>query len=294
MKSRDGTAIFGNEEKRMKALDLKPGIVAAKLFAFLKRDFIEESSYRFNFLASFAGIFISSATMFFISRLITKGEHPSLTPYGGDYFAFVIIGIAFSGILEIFHQGLPDVIRNAQVTGTLESLLVTQTGVVTILVGSSLYTFLVSFIRTVFHLILAIAVFGMILGTVNWPGAVLVFFLTAVCFLSIGILSASFILVYKLGNPFHWVFGSVSGLLGGVFFPIAILPDWLRWISHILPVTHSLQGLRLSLLSSVPFSQIWPSVLALIGFSVVLLPLSLIAFRISLKKAKKDGSLTHY
>ena len=266
--------------------------ILRKYLAFLKRDFLEESSYKFYFLSSLAGILLSSATFFFISRLIPSTSY--LEPYGGDYFSFVIVGIAFSGMLGLFQEGLPNIIRNAQVTGTLEALLVTQTGVFTILVGSSLFSFLMSFFRTGFHLVLAVTVFGMKLGHINWPAALCVFILTAVCFLSIGILSASFILVYKLGNPFSWIFGGVSSLFGGVFFPVAVLPGWLRWLSYCLPITHSLRGLRLSLLSSAAFSEVLPTILILLAFSGVLLPLSIVTFRLALLKAKKDGTLTHY
>lgn len=265
-----------------------------KLFAFLKRDFLEAASYKFAFVYSLVGIFFSSATFFFISKIISGQNVSSLRPYGGDYFSFVIIGIAFSGILGVLQEGLPAVIRSAQVAGTLEALLVTQTRIQTILLGSSLYSFFFTTLRSGLHLLLAIAVFGMKLGDVNWAGGILVFFLTAVCYLSVGILSASFILVYKAGNPFNWIFGSVSGLLGGVFFPIAVLPSWVRWISYALPVTHSLEGMRLSLLSSASLSQVAPHILILAAFGAVLLPVSLVCFRFAIKKAKKDGSLIQY
>jgi ABC-2 type transport system permease protein len=129
---------------------------------------------------------------------------------------------------------------------------------------------------------------------VNIPGLVCVFLLTAACFISLGILSASFILVYKMGNPISWIFGSVSGLLGGVLFPVSVLPPWVRWLSYLLPVTHSLEGVRRSLLASVHFSQILPSIGALAAFSGALMPLSLIVFRLALRKAKKDGTLTQF
>jgi ABC-2 type transport system permease protein len=265
-----------------------------KLLAFLKRDFLEESSYKLYFISSLTGIVVSSATFFFISKLIPGSGSSILAPYGGDYFSFVIIGIAFSNILVIFQHGLPEVIRSAQITGTLEALLVTKTSVLTILVGSSLYSLLMSFLRTVFHLLLALLVFGMKLGHVNWPGVISVFCLTTVCFVSVGILSASFILVYKKGNPFGFFFGSAAGFFGGVFFPIAVFPDWLRWISHLLPITYSLRGLRLSFLASVEFSEVLPSIAALAVFSLILFPLSLFVFQFSLKKAKRDGSLIQY
>ena len=265
-----------------------------KLFAFFKRDFLEAASYKFTFVSSIFNVFFSSATFFFISKLISGGKASSLAPYGGDYFSFVIVGIAFSGFLQIFQQGFPGYIQNAQITGTLEVLLVSRTNIPTILLGSSIYNFLFYLSTSIFQIGAAIFVFGMKLGKINWIGFFAVFILSAVCYLSIGILSTSFLLVFKKGDPFGWIFGSLSGLFGGVFFPFAVIPSWIRWISHCLPITHTLNGLRYSLLSSASFSQILPSILALLGFSAVLLPLSLFVFRLSLSKAKKDGTLTHY
>jgi len=265
-----------------------------KLSAFVKRDLLNASSYKFAFVSTFLGIFFSSATFFFISKLISPDQSQALAPYGGDYFSFVIVGVALSGLLGLLQEGLPGIIRSAQMTGVLEALLVTQTSIPTILLGSSLYSLVLTSLRTVLHLALAIALFGMQLGTVNWWGCLVVFFLTCVCFLSIGILAASFIMVYKMGNPFSWVFGSVAGLLGGVFFPISVLPDWLSWASRVIPITYSLEGLRLSLLSSANFAEILPNILALGAFGAVLLPLSLVAFRLAVFKAKRDGTITHY
>ncbi len=270
-----------------------PADLPRKLGAFLRRDLIEAASYKFSFVFSVVGILFSSATFYFISRLIAPGT-AGLAAYGGDYFSFAMIGIAFSGLLGIFQEGLPQVVRSAQVSGTLEALLVTRTSMPVILFGSSLYSLVFALLRTAIHLALAVAVFGMKLGTINIPGFLLVLILTAVCFLSLGMLSAGFLLVYKLGNPISWLFGSVSGLLGGMLFPVSVLPAWLRGLSFFLPVTHALEGLRLSLLSSAAFSRILPSIAALAVFAALLLPLGLWTFRLALLKAKRDGTLTQY
>lgn len=267
--------------------------LAGKFMAFLRRDFLEALTYRFAFVSSLVGIFLSSATFYFVAKLVPPGA-PSLEAFGGDYFAFAVVGIAFSSLLGIFQEGLPSVIRGAQVAGTLEALLVTRTSIATVLLGSSLYSLLFQVIRTAVHIGLAMAVFGLQLGRINVPGFLGVFALTALCFLSIGILSASFILVYKSGNPFGWIFGGVSGLLGGIVFPVSLLPEWIRWVSTLLPVTHALNGMRKSLLASAPFADILPSIVALAVFNAVILPLSLVAFRLAIRKAKRDGTLTHY
>ena len=194
----------------------------------------------------------------------------------------------------MFQEGLAAVVRSAQLSGTLEALLVTPVSVPTILFGSSLYSLLFQVFRTALHLGVALAFFGLTLGRVNAAGVLAVGFLTVLCFLSVGVLSASFILVYKTGNPFSWILGTVSGLLGGVVFPVALLPPWIRWVSSLLPVTYALDGMRKSLLASVPFAKVLPDVAALAAFDALLLPLGLVAFRLAVRKAKKDGTLSHY
>ena len=266
---------------------------AAVIAAFLRRDFREALTYKFSFISSVTGILLSSATFYFVAKLVPPGT-PSLGPFGGDYFSFAVVGVAFAGLLGMFQEGLAAVVRSAQLSGTLEALLVTPVPVPVILFGSSLYSLLFQLVRTALHLGVALAFFGLALGRINAPGVLAVGVLTVVCFLSVGVLSASFILVYKTGNPFSWIMGTVSGLLGGVVFPVALLPPWIRWISSLLPVTYALDGMRKSLLASATFADVLPDVAALAAFAALLLPASLVAFRLAVRKAKKDGTLAHY
>ena len=272
-----------------RTMTFRPG----RISAFLLRDFREALTYKFSFVSSFVGILLSSATFYFVAKLVPSGT-PSLGPYGGDYFSFAVIGVAFSSLLGMFQEGLSSVVRSAQVSGTLEALLVTPASIPTVLFGSSLYSLLLQIFRTLLHLGVALAFFGMTLGRVNGPGVLSVGVLTVLCFLSVGILSASFILVYKTGSPFGWILGTVSGLLGGVVFPVALLPPWIRWVSSLLPVTYALDGMRKSLLASAGFAEVLPDIAALAVFNIILLPVSLLAFRLAVRKAKKDGTLSHF
>jgi ABC-2 type transport system permease protein len=267
--------------------------LAGMLAAFLRRDLREALTYKLSFVSSVTSVLLSSATFYFVAMLVPR-DTPSLGPFGGDYFSFAVVGVAFASLLGVFQEGLPAVVRSAQLAGTLEALLVTPASLPAILFGSSLYSLVFQLFRTALHLGVALAFFGLTLGRVNGPGILAVGALMIICFLSVGILSASFILVYKTGNPFGWILGTVSGLLGGVVFPVALLPPWIRWVSSLLPVTYALDGMRKSLLASAGFAEILPDVAALAAFDVVLLPLSLVAFRLAVRKAKKDGTLSHY
>jgi len=126
------------------------------------------------------------------------------------------------------------------------------------------------------------------------PAALLILILTILAFSSLGIISASFIMVFKRGNPLNWIIDSSFTLLEGVLFPITILPDWLQKISYLLPITYSLRAIRHALLQSYSFQALSFDILMLVLFSVVLLPLSIYAFKMGVRKAKKEESLTHY
>jgi len=286
--------LFGLHFYRILSIIVKIMISIRKPLAFIYRDFINETSYKLAFLMELLGIFFSVLSLFFLSKLFGQAVIPHLKPYGGSYFSFVLIGIAFSSYLQVSLRTFSGSIRGAQTTGTLEALLVTQTGIPTIIISSSLYSFIHTSFRVVAYLLLGLLLFGVSMRGANILAAVLILALTIITFSSIGIISASFIMVIKRGDPATWIFTSLSWLLGGVIYPISILPGWLQKFSYLLPITHSLEGMRLALLKGFSTSALLPHILVLALFSVVLLPLSVGLFGYGVKRAKIDGSLTHY
>lgn len=265
-----------------------------KPLAFLKRDFLNASSYKASYVLQFLGIFFSTATFFFLSKLFQSNPVSGLERYGGQYFPFVLIGIAFSDYLMTSLQSFARTVREGQLTGTLEPLLLTQTGLPAIILSASIYPFVLTSLRVLVYLGLGIGLFGVRFQGSGLPGALIVLVLTLISFSGIGILGASFVMVFKKGDPLGWAFGSVSALLGGVLYPVSILPVWLQKLAHALPITYSLRAMRTSLLASAGIGEILPDIRILILFACVLLPLSLITFSLSTLKAKADGTLTHY
>jgi ABC-2 type transport system permease protein len=178
--------------------------------------------------------------------------------------------------------------------GTLEAMLVTPTKVDMIIVSSSLWDYIFATFRILIFLLLGVFVFGVDMGNANLFAALIILILTIICFSSLGIISASFIMIFKRGDPVNWVFGSVSALLGGVLYPITVLPGWLQIFSYLLPITYSLRGMRHALLQGYSLAALGLDIVALIVFSVVLMPLGILCFRYAVRKAKMEGSLTQY
>jgi ABC-2 type transport system permease protein len=105
---------------------------------------------------------------------------------------------------------------------------------------------------------------------------------------------ASLALVLQRGDPLSWAIRVSSMVLGGVFYPVSVLPEWLRVAGQVLPLTHALELLRRSLLLGEGPAQLWGHLVALLAITIVLLPLGLLSCRLALRIARTDGSLSHY
>ena len=265
-----------------------------KPVSFVRRDFKLQASYRLAFFLQFFGILFSVATFYFVSLLFGEAAMPHLQAYGGDYFAFVLVGIAFMRYQGVAMGTFAGTIRSGQMMGTLEAMLVTPTPLSTILVSSSLWSFAFTSIQVLIYLLMGVVLFGVDMGKVTLLAAVVIQTLTIVAFSGIGILSASFAMVFKRGDPIAFLFGSVSTLLGGVFYPITVLPGWLQPISYLLPLTYSLRAMRHAILRGDSLYELAPEVITLAVFAGILLPLSFLVFRYAVRRAKMEGSLTQY
>jgi ABC-2 type transport system permease protein len=262
--------------------------------AFLKRDLSQALSYRLSFLMQLGGIFLSVASFYFLSRLFGSALVPQLQQYGGDYFSFVLIGIAFSGYLGLSLSNFSQSIREGQTMGTLEIMLLSPTRLSSILFASSLWSYCFTTLTVVIYLVIGSIIFGFDVSHANFITAIVVLILSIASFSGIGILSAAVVLVIKKGDPVTWLFGGVSNLLAGVYYPITVLPAWLTPLSHVLPMTYALDAMRLAMLKGASLFEVRTDILVLLGFSLVLTPLAFLVFRKALKRAKIEGSLIQY
>ncbi len=262
--------------------------------AFLRRDLRVQLSYRLATLLQILGVVFSVSAFYFLARIFGQAALPLLAEYGGDYFAFVLIGIAFAGYQAVGLSAFSEAIRAGQTQGTLEALLVTPTRLEGILAASGLWSFLQASLQVLLYLLFGVVLFGVPLSRANVGTALLILLLSIAAFTGLGILSASFVLVTKRGNPVNFVFGSLSVLLGGVYYPIGVLPAWLQPVSALLPMTHALRGMRLSLLEGAGLSQVTVELAMLALFTALVLPGGILAFRWALHRARVEGSLTQF
>lgn len=265
----------------------------AKPLAFFQRDLRIATSYRVTFLQSAVTLLFGLVTMNFFARLVNQGEPADLAPYGDDYFGYALIGVSFALFVQGVAGQFASIVRNAQVTGTLEVLLSSRTSLPTFLACSSLYGLAFGVVRLVVALVLGAAVLGADLRADQAAMALLVFLLTLATFAGIGILAAAFVVRFKQPEPFTAGLMTASLVLSGVLYPTTVLPGWLERLAPLLPLTHTMSVLRAALLEGTSTVSAGSDLLALAGFAL-LLPLSLIGFELAVRQAKAAGSLSHY
>jgi ABC-2 type transport system permease protein len=265
-----------------------------KVWLFLRRDLKLQMSYRLSFVMQVIGILFSVASSYFVAQLLGAQVNPQLQAYGGDYFAFVLIGIAFTGYQGVALYTFSGVVQSAQQMGTLEAMLVTPTRLATILFASSLWRFAFTSLRVVVYLLMGALLFDANFRQARVLPALLILVLTVLSLSGLGILSACFVMVFKRGSPLNFLIGSLSTLLSGVYYPVAVLPTWLQALARVYPLTYTLAAMRRALLTGASLGDLALDVGVLAAFAALLLPASLVAFRHAVRQAKRDGSLTQF
>ena len=120
------------------------------------------------------------------------------------------------------------------------------------LLGSVAYAIVYGLIHTAAMLVVLCLFFGLDLAMRTWGGrgddAI-----GSVSFVGIGMLAAILPLLYvERGAQMTFVLQSVLLLVSGVYYPISILPEWMRVLAHLSPATYILDGVRAALIEGVP------------------------------------------
>jgi ABC-2 type transport system permease protein len=157
--------------------------------------------------------------------------------------------------------------------------------------GLVLTSILTSLVGLVVMIVLATTVFGLSflsfgLLTIPFVG---ILFLTGI---ALGILGAA--LVLRLGPSSEWFIWPIPALISpfaGVFYPVAILPAWMRAVSLALPPSYVFEGMRTSLATG---SVSTGSLMAGGGLALLYLGLSCWLFRRTYRYAIRTGLIARY
>jgi ABC-2 type transport system permease protein len=136
--------------------------------------------------------------------------------------------------------------------------------------------------------LLAIAFFGFNLWSMGL--ALAVFFMNLILTSwAIGIFVAGLLLRNGLGaETLAWTFMFLFLPLTCVYYPVAVLPDWLQWVAWSLPPTYVFEGMRALLIEKTFRADLMIQAFAL---NAALFAASVVAFLALLRSARRHGTL---
>ena len=265
------------------------GYISAGL-ALVKRDALLFFSYRFRWISQLVQVVLSMTLFFYISRLVGTGRLGA----ADDYFAFAVVGIVVLQVLTATVGLMPIALRQELVAGTFERLVISPFGALGSVAAMTVFPFASSLAIGVAALAFAAVAFDLPL---QWPSAALAVPIAGVAalnFAPFGVLLAGAVIAVKQAGAGATYVITFFSLVGGFFFPIALLPGWVQWLSEVQPFTPTLDLLRHVLVGSPLRESALIAVVKLCAFPLVLGPLSLLVLRSALRLTRRRGTIAEY
>jgi ABC-type multidrug transport system permease subunit len=181
---------------------------------------------------------------------------------------------------------------------TLETILMSGLRTPTFVLGTVMWSYLLSVLFFIPQMVLGVYFFGahLSINPISLSVSILV---SSLIVFSLAVIATGMRLVTKVTDPVSWSVGIASQLLAGMTFPVQHLNDYipgLSTFSWFLPQTWIYHIVRLSTLedASLLDPQVATSFLVALMFALILLPTAFRIFRWGLRRAKRDGTLGWY
>jgi ABC-2 type transport system permease protein len=162
--------------------------------------------------------------------------------------------------------------------GTIEQLIVTPIRPWELIVGKLLPYVILGFLNTIEVLVIGHWWFGVPIVGSLW----LIFGLSGLFLMSslgIGLLASTMANTQQEAMLVVWMTLLPGLFLSGFFFPLAAMPDVLRWISYLMPLRYYLNIIRTLLLKDVGAQALMLDIVALAIFGVGIMTLAALRFR---------------
>ncbi|GAC1396436.1 MAG: hypothetical protein NVSMB59_15660 [Vulcanimicrobiaceae bacterium] len=267
-------------------------LTVRKATAVFRKDLALALAYRANFVRGFVAIGVQVVTFYFISKLVGPSSLFGVDGRPVPYFDYVAVNLAFMRFQGTAIDSFQRAVRGDQMMGTVEAVLATPTSLPLLVLASGLYAFAMTFVQIALFFAVAIPL-GLDLSHIDLATTAIFLALTVAAMSPVGVLGAASIVAFKQEPPTSALVGGVATLFGGVLFPIAKLPLPLQAVSWLLPISHSLGGLRAAVggagLWTTRGDAMWLAIMAVVCF-----PLSLVVFTAAVRRAKRDGTLGDY
>lgn len=162
--------------------------------------------------------------------------------------------------------------------GTLRRLLVMPIKKIVILLGKLEGVYISGLIQVTILILVGALLFG-----VNWGEAPLALALMVLCYAfaitSLGMLMAALVRTQAQVDSITTIVVLAMAPLGGAWWPLEIVPDWMRTLGHFFPTAWAMDGFSDIVTRGLGLQDILLEAAALLGFGIVFLAIGIWRFR---------------
>lgn len=231
---------------------------------------------------------------YYLSLMVDPATLPS---YGGrapSYLEFTSVGIVLGAFVGLGLSQTSTALRQEQLMGTLESLLMTPVRPWVIQLGLATYDLMYVPIRT-----------GIFLGVLAWlldvtflwtglPAALAILLVFMPFVWGLGMIGAAIILTFKRGGGMVGVVSGAISIVSGAYFPLDLFPDWVQETAESNPVALAFEGSRQALLGGAGLADLGREILIIALWAVATLTLGQISGNLALARERRLGTLSLY
>lgn len=232
---------------------------------------------------------------YFTARFLNAGASASVAQYGGNYLAYVVVGVLLNQICLAALNGPFTTISDAFWDKRLETYRLSIHGIWANLVGRLGWDVGFSLALQTVALMVLLLFGGLGLrADINLPLVLLVGLLLIAANAGLGVAGASlfFLLEVKSGqDPITWAYRYLVMLVSGLYVPLTILPGWLRAIGSFLPQTYGLAAVRALVLASADAGLVRDSLVGLLTASVLAVVVGYAMLTWALRRAERQGGI---
>ena len=261
--------------------------------ALIRAAWLTAASYRFGMVMSIAGLVAVLLPLYFIANALQSTMQGTIGSEASQYFAFVAIGAAVFSLISTCATALPAALDSAINRGTFEAMLGTPARVRSICAGLMGYPVIWAILRATIVVSAAILL-GARLSWHGLPAGVLVLGLTMLSYIGFGLILGALVLAFRTTGFATTAILTGSMFLGGVYYPTKVIPSWISNVSNLLPLTYGLRALRQLVLRDASLVSVTPDIEKLVALSIVLLAIGAGLFAVSLRYARRAGTLASY
>jgi len=226
---------------------------------------------------------------FFIDRLVGAAAAERLP--GGSYFAFVWTGTMVQLAVAATLGALGGALAREAAEGTLEPALAAGASPLALVLGATLVPGALAVVQIALHAALGIAWFGLALEPRGAGVALVALLATTAACAPVGLLGAALWLVVRRAGAVTTAALFAFGLLGGVYFPVDLLPVPVASVAAWIPLTLGLDAIRGAVLDGGGWSACALPLAKLCALALVGIPPAAALLAASVRRAERRGRL---